>query len=123
MPERSLPKSNLTGDPHGNENETTRASEVKGLLPQDLSGPQTNHEHFFKGPSPFFIRILAQSGRLPQLSSSLKPGHGFPASSLQGSPQSQGKFEYWVAALKPGVVIFEINVDSEADGLVRTTTQ
>ncbi|CAK9034947.1 50S ribosomal protein L16 [Durusdinium trenchii] len=26
---------------------------------------------------------------------------------------SKGKFEYWVAALKPGVVIFEINVDSE----------
>lgn len=26
---------------------------------------------------------------------------------------SKGKFEYWVAALKPGVVIFELDVESE----------
>ena len=25
----------------------------------------------------------------------------------------EGKFEYWVAALKPGVVIFELDVESE----------
>ena len=36
------------------------------------------------------------------------------------SPAPQGKFEYWVAALKPGVVIFELDVESEEQRLEAT---
>jgi hypothetical protein len=36
---------------------------------------------------------------------------------------TQGKFEYWVAALKPGVVIFELDVESEEPKPDRGTRQ
>mmetsp|Transcript_21158 Transcript_21158/g.39773 ORF Transcript_21158/g.39773 Transcript_21158/m.39773 type:complete len:222 (+) Transcript_21158:53-718(+) len=58
--------------------------------------------------------IVRATGRTAKLYLRVYPHNAITqriADSRSGA--SKGKFEYWVAALKPGVVIFELDVESE----------